>query len=241
MFIFWRLILAHLLADFTFQSDFISNWKRRSIKGLLFHCATHFVISAVLTYPWLWSVWVDTGWFRLNGWMCIFILSIIHLLQDEWRTFTMRRFRTADSTVYFLWDQVIHAGFIFLFSPIYGIFGIFKDGSFMPEKWIVLLCLAAAVTHALTVFIYFIEKDLYRAEFPRFDEKYLAMGERLVLWGFLLLPGYWWAPFLVLWVGHMFYLRRKRTVDFSKVGLYLGLFMTGVFGALARWVYWIAK
>ncbi len=47
--------------------------------------------------------------------------------------------------------------------------------------------------------------------------------------------------FMVLWVGHMFYLRRKRTVDFSKVGLYLGLFMTAVLGALARWVYWFAK
>ena len=237
MLIFWRLILAHLLADFTFQSDYINSWKKRSIQGLLVHCATHFVISAMLTFPYISSVWIDTGWIKLHGWTCISILVVIHLLQDEWRMYTMRRFKTADCTVYFAWDQVIHAGFIFLFSPIYG---MLKSGSFLPEKWVVLAAIAVGVTHALTVFVYFIEKDLYNAEFPNFDEKYLVIGERLVLWGFFLLPNYWWAPFSILWIGHMFYLRRRRTIDFSRVGFYLGLSMTFLFGFLARWVYWTA-
>lgn len=234
MLIFWRLILAHLLADFTFQSDFISSWKRRSIQGLLVHCATHFIVSAMIIFPYVNFVWIDAGWLKLHGWTCIFMIAVIHLLQDEWRMYTMRRFKTADCTVYFLWDQVIHIGFIFLFFPAYG---MITSGSFIPEKWVVLVCLVVCVTHALTVFVYFIEKDLYNAEFPNFDEKYVTMGERLVLWGFLLLPGYWWAPILVLWVGHMFYLRRKRTVDFSKVGFYLGLTMAFLLGILARWIY----
>ena len=41
MVIFWRLLLGHLLADFTFQSNFINAWKRKSIWGMLGHCAMH--------------------------------------------------------------------------------------------------------------------------------------------------------------------------------------------------------
>ncbi|MFH1620012.1 MAG: DUF3307 domain-containing protein [bacterium] len=234
MLIFWRFFLSHLLADFTFQFDYINRWKRTNIWGMLVHCATHMVLSTILLFPFLNSTWVDTGFVKLQGWSCILIMGILHLAEDEWRIFTMRRFKTADGTISFLWDQVIHIGVMFLLSPIY-----WKEGacSYFPEKWVILLCLLVGVTHALTVFLYFLEKDIYGANFPGFDEKYLNMVERFVLWAFFLLPGWWWLPFMILWMGHMHYLRKKRIIDFSHAGVYVGILLTFFLGILARRTY----
>ena len=48
--IFWRLVLAHLLADFTFQTDFIAKWKRESIFGGLIHSFIFFVCASLLCF-----------------------------------------------------------------------------------------------------------------------------------------------------------------------------------------------
>lgn len=234
MVIFWRLVLAHLLSDFTFQTDFINRWKRRSVWGMLVHCLIHLLVAFALTHRYINLVWVRAGGMELKGWMCVLILGIVHFIEDEVRVLMMRRLRTSDGTWSFLFDQLVHIVVIFTLSPMYA---VTMAGTLFPEKWVVLLCLCVGVTHALTVFVYFLEKDLYGAQFPEFDEKYLVMAERLVLWGFFLLPGYWWVPFLALWVAHIFYLRKKRVVDFSKAGLYVGVFMTFLLGTAARWVY----
>ena len=231
MLIVWRLLLSHLLADFTFQSDYINRWKRQSFLGLLAHCAIHFLIAVALLFPYLNMIWIDAGSVKLQGWTCLLAIMFIHLMEDHWRIFSMRKFHTSDSIAHFLWDQVIHISAILALSPVYGM-GV--GGSFFPEKWVVLACLFVCVTHALTVLIYFLEKDMDGAEFPLFDEKYLGMVERLVLWGFMLLPGYWWIPFLLLWLAHIAYLRKKRILDFSKAGLYVGLFCTFILGLAAR-------
>ena len=40
MAIFWRLILAHFLADFTFQTNAVASWKRQSVWGMAVHVLT---------------------------------------------------------------------------------------------------------------------------------------------------------------------------------------------------------
>ena len=197
MAVFWRLFFAHLLADFTFQTGAVNRWKRASGWGMLLHCATHLAASIILTYPYLNSYWVDINIVKLKGWACVLLIALLHYAEDEWRIFAIKKFRTADGTLHFLWDQFIHAGIIFAFSPV---IGFQLNGSFFPEKWAVLGCLFVGVTHALTVFVYFIEKDFYKSGFPRFDEQYLIMAQRVVLWLFFLVPGYGWLPYFFLWL-----------------------------------------
>ncbi|MBI4051953.1 MAG: DUF3307 domain-containing protein [Elusimicrobia bacterium] len=235
MVIFWRLILGHLLADFTFQTNLINSWKRKSVWGMLVHCAMHPFFYILLTYPYLNQFWVYTKYVQLQGWTCILLIFVLHFLEDQWRVYTIQKFRTPDNTLYLIWDQVIHYACIFLFFPLSL---LDSNGTIIPEKWTVLGCLFIGATHFTTVMIYFLEKDFLTGSFPEFDEKYLAIAERLVLALFFLLPGTWWVFFALLWIGHMYYLRSKRIVDFSWFSFYVGVSAAVVFGVLARLVYY---
>ena len=236
MTIFWRLLLGHLLADFTFQSNLINAWKRRSIWGMLAHCVMHPIAYVILTYPFLNQFWVNTTYVQLQGWTCILLIFILHFLEDEWRVFTIFKFKTPDNSLYFFWDQVIHYACIFMFFPV----GLIDplSGGFFPEKWPVLACLLIGVTHFTTVSVYFVEKDLFSGYFPGFDEKYLTMAERAVLALCFLLPGWWWLLLAGAWVGNMVYLRKKRLVDFSWVSFYLGGSLAVACGIGARLIYY---
>ena len=74
MAVFWRLILAHFIADFTFQTNKVASWKRESRTGMLVHILTHPVVAYAFTWPYLSLTWVDTRWIQLNGWVCVALI-----------------------------------------------------------------------------------------------------------------------------------------------------------------------
>lgn len=232
--IFWRLMLGHMLADFTFQTDFVNRWKRTSIWGMLAHCGMHPVCYALLTYDYLGDYWISTSWLHLQGWACILLLFAVHVLEDQWRVMTIFRYKTPDNTLYFLWDQIIHYAAIFAVFPL----GLMSySASAQSEKWAILGCLLVVVTHATTVLAYFMEKDLYGAVFPGFDERYVGMAERLVLWLAFLLPQNGWIIVAPAWVGGMYFLRARRILDMSWFSFGLGTIVTVACGLCARAVY----
>lgn len=236
MVIFWRLLLGHLLADFTLQSNFVNAWKRKSVWGMLGHCAMHPVAYIALTYPYLNEFWVNTAWVKLQGWTCVLLIFFLHFIEDEWRVFTIFKFKTPDNFLYFAWDQFIHFACIWMFFPLASIGD--PAGTWIPEKWPVLGCLLVLVTHFCTVLIYFLEKDLFSGYFPDFDEKYLTMAERLVMSLCFLLPGWWFLPLCAAWMGNMAYLRYKRLMDFSWFSFYLGGAVAALCGWGARTIYY---
>ncbi|MEK7857587.1 MAG: DUF3307 domain-containing protein [Elusimicrobiota bacterium] len=236
MLIFWRLLFGHLLADFTFQTNFINQWKRSSFWGMMAHCATHPLFYVLLTYPYLKEFWINTPVVKLTGWACVLIVFVVHFIEDEWRVFTIFKYNTPDNTLYFLWDQVIHYAVIFAVIPV-----AFQNPSvsLLPEKWPVLGCLFVAVTHACTVLVYFIEKDLYDVSFPGFEEKYLAMVERLVLAMLFLVPNGGWLILVPAWLVLMYVLRDRRLLDLSWFNYYLGGAVAVGGGLCARFVYYL--
>jgi hypothetical protein len=235
--IFWRLLFGHLLADFTFQTNFINRWKRTSHVGLLVHCLMHPLFYIVLCWPFLGQTWVSNAFVHLNGWECIGIVFVTHLLEDWWRIYTIFRYGMPDNTVFFLWDQIIHYSVIFAVAPLAA--SEAAVGGFFPERWPVLGCLFVVITHACTVMIYFLEKDLHGAQFPGFDEQYLAMAERLVLALCFLFPGPIGALVLAaVWLGVMFVLRRRRLFDLTSFTFYMGAALSVVCGLAARAVYY---
>ena len=117
MTIFWRLILAHFIADFTLQTNRIATWKRESKWGMVAHTLTHPIVSVLLTWPYLnWS-WVQFHGFALNGWVCVGLITLFHWLEDEWRVWSILQTGSPDSTGFFLWDQVVHLTIILAVSP----------------------------------------------------------------------------------------------------------------------------
>ncbi|MBI4370742.1 MAG: DUF3307 domain-containing protein [Elusimicrobia bacterium] len=235
--ILWRLLFGHLLADFTFQTDFINRWKRRSFWGVLVHSLMHPAFYLVLCRPFLGDIWVAGPWLRLNGWECLAIVFATHLLEDWWRVHAIRAYGMPDNTLFFLWDQVIHYAVIFAVVPMAAADA--ASTGFFPEKWPVLGCLFILTTHACTVLVYFLEKDLHGAEFPGFDEKYLAMAERLVLALCLLFPSPAGAAALAaVWLIVMLFLRRGGLFDLTAFAFYLGSGLSLLCGLAARALYY---
>lgn len=235
--IFWRLMLGHMLADFTFQTNFINRWKRSSFTGLLVHSLMHPAFYVALCWPFLGEYWIDNPFVRLNGWACIALIFVTHLVEDWWRVYTIVKYGIPDSTLFLLWDQVIHYSVIFAVAPLAAVGA--SGPTLIPERWPVLGCLFVLVTHTCTVVIYFLEKDLHGAEFPGFDEKYLAMAERLVLALCLLFPSPAAAGALAAgWLGVMAYLRRRRLFDLSAFTFYAGAAAAVLCGLAARSVYY---
>lgn len=232
MLIFWRLLLGHLLADFTFQVNVINAWKRRSIWGMLVHCAMHPLFYALLTWRYLGEVWVSVHGVQLPGWVCILILFALHLAEDQSRVGHIRKNRSRDNTIYFVVDQLIHWLCLFAFLPI-GLYDA-TQGLF-PEKWPPVLCLVIGATHFCGILTYFIEKDFFDSTFPEFEEKYMAIAERLVIIFCLLFPGTgWWLVLCAAWIAFMAYLRRRRIVDFSWFSFYFGGAFAVACGLAAR-------
>jgi len=231
MIIFWRLAAAHLLADFTLQTNLINRLKRRSRWGLVLHCLTHLAMYLLFTWNYLNMFWVNYDSVKIKGWVCLIVITLLHYLQDHWRVFTITRYHTKDGTLHFLWDQFVHFGILFAFSPV---LGFTFNGDFFPEKWVVLISAFVLISHAGTILIYFIEKDTYGASFPADHAKYLGMGIRIVLWLFFLIPGLAWLPFVAAWAGYAVYLKKRRLVDFSRMGFYLGMTMTVTVGIISH-------
>lgn len=234
MIIFWRLFLSHLLADFTLQFDVVNRMKRKNVWGMLIHCLTHYVVSVALTWDYLSQAWVHLGSVSVNGWWALAIMLALHFIIDQLRVISMRRLHYRDGTLSFLADQALHVYVLFMISPVV----IPVENCLLAEKWTGIAALFVLVTHVSTVLIYFVEKEFFGKEFPGFDEKYFLMFERLVLWLFFLVEGRWWVPFALAWVAQIFYVRKKRLIDLSKLNVVLSVFITCALGLWARFLYY---
>ncbi|GEM_PF-370187 len=258
--IFWRLILGHLIADFTLQTNYIAAWKRESKWGLLVHCAIHPIIYSILLWNYVGQVWIQVGSLELTGCLCIFLVFITHLIEDEWRIWSVLKQGSPDNTFFYVWDQVIHYAVLFAFSPVVdGMMGKFGLLYYPPlygvvsysevldlnlwerfltlsrnETWVFVGILFALVTHFATVTIYFLEKDLLGKNFPSVKEKYISMLERGVVMVCFLLPGFWWISVVLLWISRSILYRIYRWGDFSWIHIFLGNGIAILCGIIVR-------
>jgi hypothetical protein len=234
MIIFWRLLLAHLLSDFTLQFDVVNRMKRQHVWGMLLHCLTHLVVSVAFTWYYLGDVWVQIGSTGITGWWSLLLMFGLHFAVDELRIYSMKVMGYRDGTVSFLIDQFLHFYVLFMISPVV----IPPVNPLLAQKWIGIACMLVLVTHFTTVLVYFIEKDLFGKPFPRFDEKYFLIFERVVLWAFFLTAGYWWTLFAAAWIFQIFYVRRKRVIDMSRLNVLLSVLLTVFLGLWTRFMYY---
>lgn len=231
--IFWRLVLSHLLADFTLQFDIVNKLKRKGMWGMLLHCATHFAVSAALTWGSLGDTWFSVAGFGVNGWWALALMFGVHFLIDELRVYSVKSWYK-DNTLSFLVDQVLHLYVLLLIAPAQ----VSGGGGFLGEKWVMIACTLVLVTDFTTVLVYFLEKDVFGKAFPHFDEKYFLTFERVVLWAFFLVAGYWWIPFAAAWAVQILYVRRKRIIDMSRMNVVLNVALAAVFGLWTRYIYY---
>jgi hypothetical protein len=224
MTVFWRLLLAHLLTDFTFQTNDLAMWKRKSVWGVLAHSTIFLVLSLVFCWPFL-----GQAWWKFPGYVCLIFLFAIHFVEDYYRIISIQKSGSPDNTLFFFWDQFIHVIMIFLFSPL-------GDGKFFAEKPFVILSLAVMATHFTSILIYYIEQEVYGDDLilNRLRGKYFLIGERLLIFLCFLLPGYLWAVFPVVYVIRPLTHRNNPGLKFTRVNVIVSNVAALGFGVFAR-------
>src|ERR1700687_1215424 len=145
--IFWRLVLAHFIADFTLQTNKVASWKRTSRTGMLVHILTHPVVSYALTWPFLSQSWVDTHWIQLNGWMCVALITLFHWMEDEWRVLSIQETGRPRRPGFFLWEQVVHITMILALSPTLT--------ETKVDAWVLPVLCITLLAHFVSVLVYF--------------------------------------------------------------------------------------
>ena len=147
---FWHLMLAHFLADYPLQSDWLVDNKRTWWASVI-HIATHLGVMLVIVGP-----------ARLMIWPQLLVLMLFHFLMDWTKTSLGYRWPKAQSLQYIV-DQLIHIGSIVLIA-------IWIDRTLLPGQfpingaWPVL-----AIGYLLATYVWFISERI----FVRNDPKYL--------------------------------------------------------------------
>ena len=258
--IFWRLVLGHLIGDFTLQTNHIAAWKRRNILGMIVHCGIHPVIYSVLLWSYMGQTWVQAGPLPLTGWACVFVIFAAHFIEDQWRVWSVLKRNAPDNTFFYIWDQVIHYAVLFsmapavegsigkygflTYPPISGVAPLAQASRmtlgerFMtvtqPEPWVFIAILFVIVTHFTTVSIYFIEQDFFGKSFPGDREKYISMAERILVAGCFLLPGRWGLALAAAWILYVLASKAKRAYAYSWTSILVGNATAVLCGLLSR-------
>lgn len=188
--IFFRLLLSHLLTDFTLQNNFIAGWKRKKFIGVVVHSTFFLILSFIFTYGYLNKIWFDYP-IKLNGVWCLLILFLLHVIEDEYRAYNVRHYHINDTILFFLWDQIIHIVFLFVFSP-------YREGE--PEPLVVILCLLVIGTHATSIFILYTDILAYGKSIAHefFRKKYFSIILRGVIMILFILLGKYYLVTLIL-------------------------------------------
>jgi hypothetical protein len=225
MAIFWRLILAHFIADFTLQCNDIARGKRATVWEMLVHCLIHPAVSAVLVWPFLKTIWIQMPGINLPGWVCILLIGFFHWVTDLWRAWSIKNAGTPDNTKVFLLDQLVHICIIMVFAP-------FIPGM-KAQIWVFIALFVVLLTHFTSVFIFFLENDLGGPSQVLGEKKYKFMAERLSAVVLFLLPGY---GFLLAfaWIAWVLFVYYRRVGDRSWVHLSVSSVAVVLFGLAMR-------
>lgn len=120
MFLFLKLILAHLIADFILQFEELYQLKVRSFWGQFLHVLIHGLVSLALLYPYLNEPVI---------WAFVAGIVAIHLAQDSTK-YSVTKKIPANTFFYFMVDQMGHVlviSAIFLFPISHEVRGFPHD------------------------------------------------------------------------------------------------------------------
>ncbi|HAX61129.1 MAG TPA: hypothetical protein DCX95_01015 [Elusimicrobia bacterium] len=227
MYFFWRLLLAHLLADFTFQTDRIAKWKREDISGIFFHVLIFLFFAVAINYQYL---------PQHNFALALLILAATHVIEDQWRVFSINRYNSPDNLMFFLWDQFVHILLIFVFAPE-------NPAGVKTEKWVFILIIFVLAAQFSTVLIYFVKKLFYNDAGIITQEKYHGIAERILIVTCFIIPGKWYwfiLPCAVLLViVERFSLKKTdNDLDFSAFNIITSNVIAVILSITARSVWY---
>jgi len=221
MFLFLKLILAHLIADFILQFEELYRLKLRSFLGHLAHVLIHGLVSLAFLYPYLNEPVI---------WAFVAGIVLVHLAQDLLKySFTQKT--PANTFVYFMTDQFFHVlviSAIFLL-PVSGEIRGFPDSILLDTLYrtnfwtigaIFFITLTFAGSYILNAFSksYLKQAPLFLISSPEIAH---AILERSIMAGILFASASPWRFLIVPCAGVLrlpFKLLRERTAFLLSLG-----------------------
>ncbi len=215
MIVFWHLLLAHFLADFTLHTDYIYRKKiTNPFKGLTVHGLVYLVCLLICCLPYLEINWFTVAGVSFNGVESIFLLTLIHILSDFIDVSDNHDVIGINAVMFVCW-QIIEISILFIVAPFI----------LTPERtdisfWILILIIILngliISSHLLMVLIHLFIKDFVHKNYPTFDERYVSMIYRGGLYMSLILPSN--IAFLValIWIGCLSIIFKMKEVNFMS-------------------------
>lgn len=187
--IFYRLVLAHLIADFPLQTDKVFTVKVRYRWGVLIHGFIVGLMSFILVFPYLQDIQV---------WTSLILLWLLHTFQDKEKIIYNLQIERNNLWT-FLTDQILHIGAIglacFGFSNLTPIIykGLVWD-IYWSNKIVIIIALLFVVTYGANVLISYIKNTIFNKELVFFHgkTKYFGILERF-------------AVSILIWFGGAYY------------------------------------
>lgn len=194
MFLFLRILLAHFVADFPFQTSKVYVLKAGGGAGKWAHTLIVFIISVIFVYPY---------WGTPDIWLYLIGAALVHHLSDWLKVLLNQRGSPRYFLFRYLGDQVVHvttAAFVFLLPighiklewPGDGAWATFYNSDF----WMIYGSLLMVATYFATYFIEAFKKSycpaVYQEILPQ-TVKYHGILERACLFNLAYLGGFSWV------------------------------------------------
>lgn len=108
MFLFWRLVLSHVLGDFPLQTDTVYYLKAKTKLGGMVHGLVFIILNLLLGWPYM-----------ENKLVLAYLISIciLHTVIDSMKISFKSRYSQGETIVTFLADQFMHLAVISLIIP----------------------------------------------------------------------------------------------------------------------------
>lgn len=193
MFLFLKLILAHLIADFILQFEELYQLKVRSFLGQVLHVLVHGLVSLVLLYPYLNAPQV---------WIFVAGLVLVHLAQDLIK-YSVTRKTPANTFAFFMADQLLHIlviSAIFLFPVSREIRGFpdspLLDTLYRTDYWTINAIFFITLTFAGSYILNAFAKSFLKSRTPLYlisspEIAYAVLERSLVAWILLAITSPW--------------------------------------------------
>lgn len=119
--LFFHLVLAHFIADYPFQWNWLAKYKQNHILGILIHSFIHFLVSVILMIPFL---------YLKEVWLGVVVIFVTHTGLDQLKIYLGKRTKW-NSFLLYISDQIGHLLVIWGVAAYWGVLAPLWTGGWM--------------------------------------------------------------------------------------------------------------
>lgn len=228
MFLFWRLLLAHLIADYPLQTGWVFRKKTEHTWGVVYHGSVAGVLGFVFAWPYLRSP---------MAWLVLFGIWIFHILLDKGKTLLNSK-AVRSWWLVFVADQALHIGSAWAAAVIIDRPDLGRDIFIYGSDPLFQLASAYLITTYSLLFLVSSIKGSRPGDvpmLPRLSLRMVEFGERIAITTLALFGGMYYVaiPFCVL---PRLLLKRQEPEAIAYWEIVLSLVLSVGVGMLFRFV-----